>query len=109
DEDRLAQGTAQHVRHAGDEIVDRNSLRLERLAAREGEEAMNEQRAALGAALRRGGEAFQRRVVALGETSLQRFDIAGDDGEQIVEIMRDAAGELADRLHLLRLAHPLLV
>ena len=32
------------------------------------------------------------------------IDIADDDGQQIVEIVGDAAGELADRLHLLRLA-----
>ena len=32
------------------------------------------------------------------------IDIAGDDGQQIVEIVGDAAGQLADRLHLLRLA-----
>ena len=33
----------------------------------------------------------------------QDFDRAGDDGQDIVEIMRDAAGELADRFHLLGL------
>src|SRR3546814_9799892 len=31
---------------------------------------------------------------------------ADDDREHIVEVVRDAAGELADRLHLLRLAQP---
>ena len=31
-----------------------------------------------------------------------------DDGQQIVEIVRDAAGQLADRLHLLGLLQPLL-
>lgn len=39
-----------------------------------------------------------RRHPALGG-----LDVADDDGEQIVEIVRDAAGELAHRLHLLRL------
>ncbi len=33
----------------------------------------------------------------------QEFAIADDDGEQIVEVVRHAAGELAHRLHLLRL------
>ncbi|HEY6579079.1 MAG TPA: hypothetical protein VIY09_07130, partial [Rhizomicrobium sp.] len=34
----------------------------------------------------------------------QEFAIADDDGQQVVEIMRDAAGELANRLHFLRLS-----
>ena len=36
------------------------------------------------------------------------IDVAEDDGEQVVEVVRDAAGQLADRLHLLRLAQRLL-
>ena len=108
DDDGLAQGPAQHIRHAGDEAVDGKRLRRERLAARESEEAMDQKRAALGAPLGRACETLEHRLVALGETAPQRLDIARDDREQIVEIMRDAAGELADRLHLLRLAHPLL-
>ena len=38
----------------------------------------------------------------------QELQIADDDGEQIVEIVGDAAGELAHGLHLLRLAELLL-
>ena len=38
------------------------------------------------------------------EMALQRFEIADDDGQKIVEVVRDAAGELADAFHLLRLA-----
>ena len=38
----------------------------------------------------------------------QDFDRAGDDGEDIVEVMRDAAGELADGFHLLGLPDPVL-
>ena len=43
-----------------------------------------------------------------GELALGKVDPADDDREHIVEIVRDAAGELADRLHLLRLAQLLL-
>ena len=39
---------------------------------------------------------------------LQDLDAAGDDGEEIVEVVRNAAGELADGIHLLRLAQLLL-
>ena len=34
----------------------------------------------------------------------QQLEVAADDLQQVVEVVRDAAGELADRLHLLRLA-----
>ena len=37
------------------------------------------------------------------EAALQHLDIADDDRQQIVEVVRQAARELADRLHLLRL------
>ena len=39
---------------------------------------------------------------------LKDFDRAGDDGEDVVEIMGDAAGELPDRIHLLGLTQPFL-
>ena len=38
----------------------------------------------------------------------QQFGIAADDGEHVVEVVRHPAGELADGLHLLRLAQLLL-
>ena len=38
----------------------------------------------------------------------QQIAEAANGREQIVEVVRDAAGELADRVHLLRLAHLLL-
>ena len=58
-----------------------------------------------GAALRRlvdqGRGLLQRRLV--GKSRHQRFGGAGDDGEHVVEIMGDAAGEFSDRVELLRL------
>ena len=44
----------------------------------------------------------------LGKVSPDHVEAADDDGEQIVEVVSDTAGELADRLHLLRLAQKLL-
>ena len=38
----------------------------------------------------------------------QHLGVAADDGEQVVEVVGDAAGEPADGLHLLRLAELLL-
>ena len=47
---------------------------------------------------RRGRRAERRDLAA------DHVQPADDDGEQVVEVVRDAAGELADRFHLLRLA-----
>jgi len=43
-------------------------------------------------------------VMNLVELALHRVEIADDDGEQIVEVVRDAAAELTHGLHLHRLA-----
>ena len=34
---------------------------------------------------------------------LEQLDVAENHGKNVVEVVREAAGELADRLHLLRL------
>ena len=39
----------------------------------------------------------------VGRDLSQRRDVAADDHQQVVEVVRDAAGELPERLHLLRL------
>ena len=41
---------------------------------------------------------------AAGELRAQHFGAAGDHGQQVVEVVRGAAGEPADRLDLVRLA-----
>ena len=51
-------------------------------------------------------------AVELGDPALrdaqgQQLEAAGYAGEQVVEVVRQAAGELAHRFHLLRLAHHL--
>ena len=45
-----------------------------------------------------------RTSFASSQAALERLRIAADDHQQIVEIMSHAAGELSERLHLLRLA-----
>jgi hypothetical protein len=40
---------------------------------------------------------------ALGEAPLCQIEVAEHHGEHVVEVVRDAAGQLADRIHLLRL------
>ena len=106
DRDVLAQGPAQQVRHAGHQSPDIERLRLQRLLAGEGEQPMRQRCGALHAGHRRFGEPTERGAVRR-QPSLQQLDVAADHRQMVVEIVRDAAGETADRLHLLRLAQRL--
>ena len=75
--------------------------RLQRLLAREGQEVLDQ----LGAA--RGGIVDQARgALQLGlplQARHQSLGIARDHGQHVVEVVRDTAGQLADRVELLRL------
>ena len=92
----------------GDEPVGVDRLRVERLAAREGEQPVGQRGRALGRAHRRLGVALDVLGAPLRDAGLHEVEGADDAGEQVVEIVGDAAGELAHRLHLLRLAQLLL-
>ena len=80
--------------------------RLERLAPGEGEEAAGQVLGVLG----RLDEPFQHhRAAVLGQPrAFQELRPAGDHLEDVVEVVGDAAGELADGLQLLALAQSLL-
>ena len=87
---------------SSDQRVDVDLTRLQRLLAGEGEQVPGQVGAAIGGFVDHLGDSRELRIVrdAFGQDS----DGAGDDGQNIVEVMRDAAGQLADRLHLLGLA-----
>src|SRR5262249_32284726 len=74
-------------------------LRLERLTAGEGQKLRGE----LGSALDRLGDRVGLAPFALFRevAAAQEIGRGTNDGQKIVEIMRDAAGELTDRFHLL--------
>ena len=82
------------------------SLRLERLLAGEREQMLGE----IGAARRglvdhpRDGGELRLALDRVG----QDFDRPGDHGQDVVEVVRDAAGELADGFHLFGLPDPVL-
>ena len=84
--------------------IDRHRAQI--LLARERQQALGQRRAALGALQRAVDQPVQARIV--GHALAQQIEVAHHRHQQIVEIMRDAAGELADGLHLLRLAQLLL-
>ena len=98
-----AEQAAEHRLHRGDRLVEIEGGRQQHALAAEGEEL---RRQAGGAAA--GGQDLLE-VLADGTVGLEdrqhRLAEAVDDHQHVVEVVRDAAGEAAERLHLLRLAH----
>ena len=76
---------------------------LQHLAAREREQLAGQLGAAPGGARGRADELLAARCPAAAGSSSQHLQVALDDGEQVVEVVRDAAGELADALEPLRM------
>ncbi len=101
DFDLFAERRPQQPRGIDDQGVDVGAARLQRLTAGEGQQMLGQ----VGAPRGRGGD----QVGDLGEMGAlldrvaEDFDGSGDHGQDVVEVVRDAAGELADGLHLLRL------
>ena len=89
--------------HVPDDLVQIEDAILERLAAAEGEELAGEGAGALGGALNFGDlvcdGAFH------GSGAEEEIAVAENGGEEIIEVVRDAAGELAEGFHLLRTDH----
>ena len=71
----------------------------------EGKEPFRQLRAVLGGL---SGLLQEFELARVLDTRLEHFQIAEDDRKQVVEVVRDAAGELPDGLHLLGLAQFLL-
>ena len=107
DFDLLAKRAVEQLAHAGDQLVDDQGLGRKRLLARERQKPLRERRRALGAVDGGFDEPFNVGLAAR-QLALQEVKAAHDDGEHVVEVVGDAAGELADRLHLLDLAELLL-
>ena len=80
-------------------------MRLEPLAARERQQLIGQLGAALGGRAH-VAEPLRELAVDAGsrEPLFEEADVAEHDGEQIVEVVRHAGGELADRLEPLHLA-----
>ena len=102
DADVVADDALQHPLHAGDDLVEVDHARVQHLAAAEREKLAGERRRLPGGA----GDLLQ--LLVLAPAAQQDLGVAADHGQQVVEVMRDAAGEPADGLHLLRLAEPAL-
>ena len=99
----VAEEAAQHGRDVGHHAVQIEGRGLEDLAPRERQELLGERRAALG----RGDDLAEERAVLHRRSEACHLRLRQDRGEDVVEVVGDASGELADRLHLLRLPEPL--
>ena len=80
-----------------------DALGQQRLGPGEGQQAAG-QGGGAGRALHRIVEVHHHLAPRAVEAAQGKVDAADDDGEHVVEVVGDAAGQLADRLHLLDLA-----
>jgi hypothetical protein len=102
DLDVFPQSSPQQPNDAGDQLVRRDALGAQRLLAGEGEQPAGQ----LGAA-QRSFDRFLHQLDDLVVVFDQRpgeIEVAQDHSQHVVEIVRHPAGQIADRLHLLRLA-----
>ncbi len=84
-----------------DECVDVKTRRQQHLLPAEGEQLLRQCRGAAG----RLDDLFSvTPLLTGGEAIPQKFGIAADDRQQVVEVVGDPAREQADRFHLLRLS-----
>ena len=106
DLDRLAQAPAQQLVHAAYQVVEIEAPGAQRLAPRIGQQLLGQ----AGAALGRDADDLELAAQRRGHVPVihQKLGIAEDDGQEIVEVVRDAAAQLADGFHLLELTELLL-
>ncbi len=104
--DRFADQPAQQHLQFRQHLAELQRLRTQGLPAREREQLAHQPRRAVGVLLDLH-DVLEGRIgrPMVGE---QQIGIADDRGQHVVEIVGDAAGELADRLHLLALREVLL-
>ena len=100
-QDVLTDEAAQHFLHVLNHVVEADDFRLHHLLAAEREELPSERRGALSG-LRNLLHAIAPRIVWT-ERVQDNFVVAGDDGEQVVEIVRHAARKFSERIHFLGL------
>ena len=104
--DRLADKPAQQHLQLRQDIVELQRLRPQRLPARERQQLANQARRPVGVLLDLHDVLKGRiRRPVIGE---QQIGVTDDGGQHIVEIVRDPACELTDRLHFLALREVLL-
>jgi hypothetical protein len=102
----FAERAAEKIRQPVEQPIDVDRGRIERLLPGERQQPLGQGCRALRAVHRAGNALGELQVHRVGpgfELALRRLQIADDDGEQIIEVMGDAAGQMADGIELLRL------
>ena len=99
--DGLAEQPLEQMRHFGHDVGQLEDLRAQRLLARESEQLPGQP----GGAVRVRLDLLDVVIVAVAGRVAHHHQVAmaHDRGQDVVEVVRHAAGELADRLHLGRL------
>ena len=107
DLDALADQAVQHLVGVDDDRVEVDDARLQHLLAPEGEQLLRQRRGALCRLLDR---LHVRPLVGLTwvEAAEQEAAVHGDHGQEVVEVVSNAACEPADGIELLRLVQALL-
>ena len=100
DFDVLAERPLHQRHHVAQQLVDIGRQRHQRLPSPEGEKPAGEIGAVLGGAPHRLRKLAQAVVLDLGR---EHVGIEQDRGQHVVEVVRHAAGQLADRFHALGL------
>ncbi len=99
--DVLADDPPQHRAQLRHDRVEVHDPRLEHLLPAEGQELAGERRRAVRGAV--DLQHVEPALVVVADRPQQQLGVPDDGREEVVEVVGDAAGELADRLHLLRL------
>ncbi len=99
--DVFADQGPQQPLHVADHAVDVDDLQFQELLAAERQQLPGQGRGAVGGLLDRLHLVVH--VAAFFQLLQQHLGVSGDHHQQVVEVVRDAAGQPAHRIHLLRL------
>ena len=91
--------------HSVDAFLEVGDDGVERLASRERQELTRQALAAIGGRMHR---VDRLQMLGIGQSAAQKLRVTADDHQEIVEVVRNAARQLAERFHLLRLRELLL-
>ena len=100
---RRAHRAANQLLHVTHQSIQVGRFRLQRLAPGKSQQPMSQCGGSLGGTLGRDDVALRLFIASLQEATAQQLKTPRDRHQQIVEVMSDAAGELSDGLHFLRL------
>ncbi|CAN5420767.1 hypothetical protein BH09PSE6_BH09PSE6_14380 [soil metagenome] len=102
--DVFTDGAPDQLFHRRHHRVEHHRLGIERLTPRERQQALGQSRGAACRCQRGRGVAADVVDAADADAAIEQVEAADDAGQQVVEVVGDAAGELPDRFHLLGLA-----